>query len=94
MSDNTSATDKNTARDAETTAAASGAPTHYGESRGARTGTVVWGLIIMGIAALAFTATQWDLSVYHPAVITAWTVVGIGVLAIVGGLLAAIFRRR
>lgn len=64
------------------------------ENRGARTGTVVWGLIIMGVAALAFTATQWDLSVYHPAVITAWTVVGIGALAIVGGLLAAIFRRR
>lgn len=83
MSDNTSAAD-NMAAHSETTL----------ENRGARTGTVVWGLIIMGVAALAFAATQWDLSVYHPAVITAWTVVGIGVLAIVGGLLAAIFRRR
>lgn len=62
--------------------------------RGARTGTVVWGFIILGVAALAFTATQWDLSAYHPGIIAAWVAVGIGALAIVGGLIAAIFRRR
>lgn len=61
---------------------------------GARTGTVVWGFIILGVAALAFTATQWDLSAYHPGVITAWVAVGLGALAIVGGLVAALFRRR
>ena len=64
------------------------------EHHGARTGTVVWGFIIMGVAALAFTATQWDLSEYHPGVIAAWVAVGIGALAIVGGLLAALFSRR
>lgn len=77
-----------TAKDAATT------PTAYGDHHGARTGTVVWGFIILGVAALAFTATQWDLSEYHPGIITAWVAVGLGGLAIVGGLVAAIFRRR
>lgn len=66
----------------------------YRNDRGARIGTVVWGFIIVGVAALVFTSTQWDLSVYHPGIIVAWTVVGFGALAIVGGLIAAIFRKR
>ncbi|HRN30090.1 MAG TPA: hypothetical protein PK781_10960 [Terrimesophilobacter sp.] len=81
-------TSENTAADASTT------PASHGEVRGARTGTVVWGFIILGVAALAFTARQWDLSEYHPGVITAWVAVGLGGLAIVGGLIAALFRRR
>ena len=81
-------TTDDTAQDAATT------PSQYADNRGARTGTVVWGFIILGVAALAFTATQWDLSEYHPGIITAWVAVGIGGLAIVGGLVAAIFRRR
>lgn len=81
-------TTRNTAPDAAAT------PARNNDFRGARTGTVVWGFIIMGIAALVFATTQWDLSVYHPAVIAAWTVVGFGALAIVGGLIAAIFRKR
>lgn len=77
-----------TPKDAGTTSAP------YREYRGARTGTVVWGFIILGVAALAFTATQWDLSDFHPGIVTAWVAVGLGGLAIVGGLIAALFRRR
>lgn len=73
-------------------ASSTAVPRH--EYRGARTGTVVWGFIIMGVAALAFTATQWDLGEYDPGVIAAWVAVGIGALSIVGGLVAAMFRRR
>lgn len=73
---------------------ASSTSAHYRYHRGARTGTVVWGFIIIGVAALAFTTTQWDLSEYHPGVVAAWVAVGIGALAIVGGLIAALFRRR
>lgn len=76
------------------TAPTNGTATTDTTYRGARAGTVVWGFIIIGVAALAFTATQLDLSVYHPGVVLAWVAVGIGALAIVGGLVAAIFRRR
>ena len=62
--------------------------------RTVRAPTVVWGFILIGIAAVFFTFTQFDLSGVGPGVVIAWVVLGIGALAIVGGLVGALFRRR
>lgn len=58
-----------------------------------RVATVVWGFILMAIAAWFFTFAQIDLSGVAPGVVVAWVALGIGVLAIVGGLVGALFRR-
>lgn len=62
--------------------------------RTVRVATVVWGFILIGIAAAFFAFAQFDLSGVGPGVIIAWIVLGIGALAIVGGLLGALFRHR
>ncbi len=61
--------------------------------RTVRVATVVWGFILMAIAAWFFTFAQIDLSGVAPGVVVAWVALGIGVLAIVGGLVGALFRR-
>jgi hypothetical protein len=58
-----------------------------------RVGTVIWGFILLGIAALFFAMARLDLSEVSPGVIAAWVVIGIGALAVVGGLIGAIVRR-
>ena len=63
------------------------------DRREVRVGTVVWGFIIIGVAVLFFLGSQWDLGRFNPALVTAWTVLGIGTLAVIGGLVAALFRR-
>ena len=63
-------------------------------ARTVRVATVVWGFILMGIAAAFFAFAQFDLSGVAPGVIVAWIVLGIGALAIVCGLLGALFRHR
>jgi len=63
-------------------------------SRTVRVATVVWGFIIIGIAAAFFAFAQFDLSGVSPGVVIAWVVIAIGTLAIVGGLIGALFRRR
>ena len=62
--------------------------------RTVRVPTVVWGFILMAIAAWFFIFAQVDLSGVAPGVLLAWVVLGIGSLAVVGGLVGALFRRR
>lgn len=63
-------------------------------SRTVRVSTVVWGFILMAIAAWFFTFAQIDLSGVAPGVLLAWVALGIGALAVVGGVVGALFRRR
>ena len=62
--------------------------------RTVRVTTVVWGFILMAVAAWFFTFAQVDLSGVAPGVLLAWVVLGIGALAVVGGLVGALLRRR
>lgn len=64
------------------------------ERRDVRIGTVVWGFIIIGVAVLFFLGSQWDLGRFNPALVTAWTILGVGSLAVMGGLVAALLRSR
>ena len=58
-----------------------------------RVGTIVWGFILVGIAVLFFAAAQFDLARFNPAIVATWAVLGIGALAVIGGLAGAMFRR-
>ena len=68
-------------------------PSEKEEPRTVQVATVVWGLILIGISAGALTFTQVAVSGVAPGVVVAWAVLAIGVLAIVGGLVGALFRR-
>ena len=57
----------------------------------ARSGTVVWGGILLLVAAIAATATFVDASVYSPRFIL-WAIVGFGGLLVVAGVVGAIAR--
>ncbi|MEO6504852.1 MAG: hypothetical protein ABIW36_08830 [Terrimesophilobacter sp.] len=59
-----------------------------------RVGTIVWGFILVGIAALFFIGAQFDLAGFNPAVVATWAVLLVGVLAVIGGVVAALFRTR
>lgn len=56
--------------------------------------TVVWGFILIAIAVWCFAFSQVDLGDVSPGVVITWIVLGIGSLAIVGGLVGVLFRRR
>lgn len=58
-----------------------------------RVGTIVWGFIIVGIAALFFAWAQFDLAGFNPAIVATWAILGLGALAVVGGVVGALFRR-
>jgi hypothetical protein len=58
-----------------------------------RVGTIVWGFILLGVAALFFAGIQFDLAGVNPAVVATWAVLGVGALAVIGGVLGALFRR-
>jgi hypothetical protein len=62
--------------------------------RPARVGTIVWGFLLIGLAAVFFVTAQFDLGRFNPAVIAVWAVLGIGVLTVIGGLAGALLRRR
>ena len=64
------------------------------QPRAVRVSTVIWGFILLSISALFFAIAQFDLTRVNPAVIAAWVVIGIGSLAIIGGLIGAAVRRR
>lgn len=64
------------------------------QPRTVRISTVIWGFILLSIAALFFTIAQFDLTRVNPGIVAAWVVIGIGSLAIVGGLIGAAVRRR
>jgi hypothetical protein len=63
-------------------------------ARPVRVGTVVWGFIIIGLAAMFFTFAQFDLSRFNPAIVLTWVILGVGALAVVGGIVGALLRRR
>jgi hypothetical protein len=63
-------------------------------TRPVRVGTVVWGFILLGLAAMFFTFAQVDLSRFNPAIVLTWVILGIGALAVVGGIVGALLRRR
>jgi hypothetical protein len=58
-----------------------------------RVGTIIWGFILVAIAALFFTWTQFDLAGFDPAIVATWSVLGIGALAVIGGVVGALSRR-
>ena len=63
-------------------------------ARPVRVSTVVWGFILLGLAAMFFVFAQLDLSRFNPAIILTWVILGIGALAVVGGIAGALLRRR
>jgi hypothetical protein len=63
-------------------------------ARPVRVGTVVWGFILIGLAAMFFTFAQVDLSRFNPAIVLTWVILGVGALAVVGGIVGALLRRR
>lgn len=63
------------------------------QPRSVRISTVIWGFILLSIAALFFTIAQFDLVRVNPGIVGAWVVIGIGTLAIIGGLIGAAVRR-
>ena len=58
-----------------------------------RVGTIVWGFILVGIAALFFAWAQFDLAGFNPAIVATWAVLGVGALAVIGGVVGALVRR-
>jgi hypothetical protein len=63
-------------------------------ARPVRVGTVVWGFILLGLAAMFFVFAQFDLSGSNAAIILTWVILGVGALAVVGGIVGALVRRR
>jgi amino acid transporter len=63
-------------------------------ARPVRVGTVVWGFTLLGLAAMFFVFAQFDLSGSNAAVILTWVILGVGALAVVGGIVGALVRRR
>lgn len=64
------------------------------QPRPVRIATVIWGFILLSIAALFFAITQIKVTNVNLGIIGAWVVIGIGSLAIVGGLIGTAMRRR
>ncbi|GAB3605224.1 hypothetical protein GCM10027413_06330 [Conyzicola nivalis] len=56
-----------------------------------RIGTIVWGGILLVVAAIAIFASQVDFGDATPAAIV-WSVVGFGAVLVVAGIIAAIVR--
>ncbi|GAB2453678.1 fatty acid desaturase [Conyzicola lurida] len=56
-----------------------------------RIGTIVWGSILLVVAAIAIFAAQVDLGELTPTVIV-WSVVGFGAVLVIVGLVAGIVR--
>jgi hypothetical protein len=56
-----------------------------------RTGTIVWGGILLLAAAIAATASLVDPVIYTPHFIL-WTIIGFGALLVLAGIIGAIAR--
>ena len=56
-----------------------------------RIGTIVWGSILLVVAAVAIAASQLDFGDVTPAVVV-WSVVGFGAVLVVAGIATAIVR--
>jgi hypothetical protein len=63
-------------------------------ARPVRVGTVVWGFILLGLATMFFVFAQINLSRFNPAIVLTWVILGVGALAVVGGIVGALLRRR
>lgn len=61
--------------------------------RPVRPGTVIWGVIMVAIAAMFFATAQLDLDEVSGWVILAWGILALGAILVVGGLIAALTRR-
>lgn len=64
------------------------------DARPVRAGTVVWGVIMVAIAAMFFATAQLDLDQVSGWAILAWGVLALGAVLVVGGVIAAATRRR
>lgn len=64
------------------------------DARSVRAETVTWGAILLSIAALFFAGTQLDLAEVNGGIVLAWSALGLGAVLVIGGLVAAIFRKR
>ena len=56
-----------------------------------RIGTIVWGCILLVVAAIAIAASQVDFGDLTPTVIV-WSVIGFGGILVVAGIVTAIVR--
>jgi len=56
-----------------------------------RIGTIVWGCILLVVAAVAIAASQTDFGDLAPSVIV-WSIIGFGGLLVVAGVVTAIVR--
>jgi hypothetical protein len=63
------------------------------DARPVRPGTVIWGVIMVAIAAMFFATAQLDLDEVSGWVILAWGILALGAVLVVGGLIAALTRR-
>jgi hypothetical protein len=56
-----------------------------------RVGTIVWGAVLLALAALSITITLFD-PIEYSATFVLWVVVGFGSLLVLGGIAGAIAR--
>lgn len=71
------------------------APTRTTDARGAaRAGTIIWGVILLVVAALYAADIVFNLDVVHGWMVVVWGALGLGALLVVGGLIAAATRRK
>lgn len=64
------------------------------DARPVRPGTVIWGVIMVAIAAMFFATAQLDLDEVSGWVVLAWGILALGAVLVIGGLIAAVARRR
>ena len=63
------------------------------EARPVRAGTVIWGVIMVAIAAMFFATAQLDLDEVSGWVVVAWGILALGAVLVVGGVIAALSKR-
>jgi hypothetical protein len=72
----------------------SGEPTTAADARPVRAGTVIWGVIMVAVAAMFFATAQLNLNQVSGWVILAWGVLALGAVLVIGGVIAAVTRSR
>lgn len=64
------------------------------DARPARAGTVVWGVILVALAAMFFATAQLDLDEVSGWVVLAWGILALGAALVIGGLITTVIRHR
>ncbi|MEX1079667.1 MAG: hypothetical protein WED09_11225 [Homoserinimonas sp.] len=64
------------------------------DARPVRAGTVVWGVIMVAIAAMFFATARLDLDAVSGWVVLAWGILALGAVLVIGGVIAALTRKR